>query len=61
MSYCKYDFTHKILYNYTNTMQLDFVLSDTISISNCDRTVNILTKKRPFAVEVFTSSLSHIK
>ena len=36
----------------------NFVLSDTISISNWDRTVSILTKNLPLAVEVFTSSTS---
>ena len=39
----------------------NFVLSDTISISNCERTVNILTKNLPLAVLVLTSSLSHTR
>lgn len=37
----------------------NFVLSDTISISNCDKTVSILTKNLTLAVEVLISSLSH--
>ena len=36
----------------------NFVLSDTISISNWDNTVSIRTKNLPLAVEVFTSSTS---
>ena len=39
----------------------NLVLSDTISISNCDNTVSILTKNLPLAVEVLTSSLSQTK
>ena len=36
----------------------NFVLSLTISISNCDNTVSILTKNLPLAEDVFTSSTS---
>ena len=39
----------------------NLVLSDTISISSWDKTVSILTKNLPLAVEVLTSSLSHTK
>ena len=39
----------------------DEAYSDTISISSCDKTVSILTKNLPLAVEVLTSSLSHTK
>ena len=39
----------------------NFVLSDTISISSCESTVNILTKNLPLAVLVLTSSLSHTR
>ena len=36
----------------------NFVLSDTISISNWDNTVSIRTKNLPLAEDVFTSSTS---
>ena len=39
----------------------NFVLSETLSISNCDNTVSILTKNLPFAVDVFISSIAHSK
>lgn len=39
----------------------NLVLSDTISISSCDKTVSILTKNLPLAVEVLTSSLSQTR
>ena len=39
----------------------NLVLSDTISISSCDKRVSIITKNLPLAVEVLTSSLSQTR